>query len=216
MEKQRKAVIFDLDGTLLDTLQDLASSVNFALSQYGFAERTVPQIRSFLGNGVRNLMQLSAPEGLENQALEDLVAAFRSHYLVHCFDNTAPYPQVMELLQALRDREIAVAIVSNKVDEAVKALNLRYFQDKIAVAIGERPGVRKKPAPDTVFAALEELGCGLETAVYVGDSEVDLQTAKNAGLACISVSWGFRDETELVADGAQILVRHPLEILSYV
>lgn len=216
MNGPRRAVIFDLDGTLLDTLQDLACSVNYALEQFGLRQRSVAEIRRFLGNGVRNLMGLSVPAGLSADQFERVLETFRAHYLLHCYDHTAPYPGVESVLQALKQRGYALAIVSNKVDEAVKALNQRYFQGLIPVAIGEKEGILKKPAPDTVLTALQELGCTNGAAVYVGDSEVDLQTARNCAMACITATWGFRDEAELVAAGASMLARKPVEILQYV
>lgn len=211
-----KAVIFDLDGTLLDTLEDLWASTNAALTQYGFPARTLEEVRAFVGNGVKNLMlrALEISEPQECPQFEKILAAFKAHYAVHSNDRTRAYPGVPELLSQLKRAGIGMAIVSNKLDAAVRQLNQIYFSEYIAVAIGENEaaGIRKKPAPDTVFAALKQLGARAEEAVYVGDSEVDIATAKNAGLPCISVTWGFRDEACLAAHGAKKLYHTPEEV----
>ncbi len=212
-----RAVIFDLDGTLLDTLQDLHSSANFALERYGYPRRTLDEVRRFVGNGVKKLMLRSldvrSPE--ECPDFDGIMDAFRAHYGEHGNDATRPYPGVMELLGRLRGDGMSMAIVSNKPDAAVKRLNDIYFKEYISVAIGEdeAAGVRKKPAPDTVYAALRALGgCPVGNAVYVGDSEVDVETAQNAGLPCISATWGFRGRDWLVSHGAGILCGSPEEV----
>ena len=197
--------IFDLDGTLLDTLQDLADSTNYALSLHHLPPRTVEEVRQFVGNGVGLLIHRAVPEGtaeeLEGQVLRD----FRAHYLLNMENRTAPYPGVLDLLDALRAAGVRTAVVSNKFDGAVKGLCQNYFGQRVEAAIGESQGVARKPAPDTVFRALAELGQAPEGAVYVGDSDVDILTAKNAGLPCISVSWGFRSRAFLEANGARII-----------
>ena len=197
--------IFDLDGTLLDTLQDLADSTNYALSLHHLPPRTVEEVRQFVGNGVGLLIHRAVPEGtaeeLEGQVLRD----FRAHYLLNMENRTAPYPGVLDLLDALRAAGVRTAVVSNKFDGAVKGLCQNYFGQRVAAAIGESQGVARKPAPDTVFRALAELGQAPEGAVYVGDSDVDILTAKNAGLPCIAVSWGFRSRAFLEANGARII-----------
>lgn len=211
-----KAVIFDLDGTLLDTLEDLWDSTNAALAQYGYPARTIEEVRAFVGNGVKNLMlrALGIKEPGECPQFEEVFAAFKAHYAVHSNDCTKAYSGVKELLQKLREAGIAMAIVSNKLDAAVKQLNEIYFAQDISVAIGENEaaGIRKKPAPDTVLAALDELGVSAGEAVYVGDSEVDIATAKNSGLPCISVTWGFRDRECLVSNGAECFCDTPEEV----
>ncbi|WP_297210850.1 HAD family hydrolase [uncultured Flavonifractor sp.] len=197
--------IFDLDGTLLDTLQDLADSVNYALALHQLPPRTVEEVRRFVGNGVGLLIRRSVPEGtaaeLEARVLQD----FRAHYLINMEHKTAPYPGVPELLDRLRAAGVRTAVVSNKFDGAVKGLCQAYFGDRVEVAIGESQGVARKPAPDTVFRALDELGVPSEGAVYIGDSDVDIQTAQNADLPCISVSWGFRDGAFLTEHGAAVI-----------
>lgn len=205
-------VIFDLDGTLLDTLEDLKTSVNYALAACGMPLRTLNEIRQFVGNGVRNLMIRAVPGGEEDPALERAFEIFKQHYGAHCDDATKAYDGIPELLQALKDAGYALAIVSNKIDPAVKDLNSRYFP-QVDVAIGDQEGLARKPEPDSVFLALRRLGRKKEEAVYVGDSDVDLMTARNAGLPCISVLWGFRDRGFLTEHGAKIFVEEPMEIL---
>ena len=211
-----KAVIFDLDGTLLNTLQDLCNSTNAALTQFGYPTRTLDEVRSFVGNGVKLLilraLGIEKPEDCPD--FDKVFDAFRAHYAVHSNDCTCAYPGIMELLAKMKEAGAPMAIVSNKLDPAVKQLNEIYFKDFISVAIGENEaaGVKKKPAPDTVYAALRELGVSAEDAVYVGDSEVDIATAKNAGIPCISVTWGFRDRAWLLAHGAEIFCDTPEDV----
>ena len=215
LSKQFETFVFDLDGTLLDTLTDLASSCNRALREFGMPERTVEEVRQFLGNGVRRLMGNAVPQGETNPVFEDVLKTFRDDYFAHQFDTTRPYPDIVELLGELRQREIRVAVVSNKFNAATCALCRQFFAALVDVAIGEREGIRKKPAPDTVYEALRQLGAKRETAVYVGDSDVDIQTAKNAGIPCINVLWGFRNRDFLIAHGATTLVETPMELLDF-
>jgi len=212
MRQKIDTVIFDMDGTVLDTLQDLADAVNFALRAFKMPERTIDEVRSFVGNGVRRLLELSVPQGFENPQFEEVFAKFREYYGVHCNDKTKAYDGILPLLRELEQKGYALAIVSNKLDSAVKELNEIYFEGIVKVAIGEVEGIAKKPAPDMVEKALRELGKTKETAVYVGDSDVDLMTAKNAGLPCISVLWGFREEGFLKEQGAQYFAKVPAEI----
>ena len=213
---KKNTVIVDLDGTLLDTLQDLADATNYALREQGMPERTIDEVRQFVGNGVRLLMIRAIPGGEENPLFEETFALFKSYYGEHCNDHTRPYEGIMELLATLREKGYAVAIVSNKIDFAVKELSKLYFQGIVPVAIGEKEGIRRKPAPDTVFEALKELGRTKEEAVYVGDSDVDIETAQNAGMPCVSVLWGFRDKAFLKAHGASHYAEKAEEILKYV
>ena len=215
LSKQFETFVFDLDGTLLDTLTDLANSCNRALREFGMPERTVEEVRQFLGNGVRRLMGNAVPQGETNPVFEDVLKAFRNDYFAHQFDTTRPYPGIVELLGELRQREIRVAVVSNKFNAATCALCRQFFAGLVDVAIGEREGIRKKPAPDTVYEALRQLGAKRETAVYLGDSDVDIQTAKNAGIPCINVLWGFRNRDFLIAHGATTLVETPMELLDF-
>ena len=207
--------IFDLDGTLLDTLGDLAASVNYAMRMLGMPEHSVDEVRLFVGNGVRRLMERAVPGGAAHPAFEAAFATFRRHYMEHSLDTTRPYEGIPELLQDLKRRGRHTAVVSNKFDAATKELCRHFFPDTIDVAVGEHEaeGIRKKPAPDTVLQALSQLGVGQEGAVYVGDSDVDIQTARNSGLPCISVLWGFRDREFLLAHGAETFVSQPSELL---
>ena len=187
-------IVFDLDGTLLDTLADLANSVNYALRTHQLKERTLSEVRQFLGNGIRYLMEHAVDGAVTGEAFEKVFAAFRTHYVEHCLDTTQPYPGIMPLLEELKRHNIKMAIVSNKLHPAVQELAQRFFKGYITSAVGESATVRRKPNPDAVLAALHELGSSTEQAIYVGDSEVDLATANNAGLPCALVTWGFRDE----------------------
>jgi len=206
------AVVFDLDGTLLDTLDDLFGSVNAALAAHSLPLRTKEEVRAFVGNGVAKLIERCLPGGIDHPQFSSVLSAFKSHYAAHCELHTAPYPGVIELLEKLQAEQIPTAVVSNKFDAAVKQLCAHYFGSLIPIAIGEKEGVRKKPAPDTVLEALREMGVAPCHAIYVGDSEVDIQTAKNAGLPCISVDWGFKDRAFLCQNGADKIVSDPASL----
>lgn len=207
--------IFDLDGTLLSTLADLAASCNYALTSNCMPERTIDEVRRFVGNGVKKLMERAVPGGLDNPAFDKTYADFRQHYMQHNLDTTCPYDGVMELLHELKRRGKKVAVVSNKFYAATQELCRHFFGDELVpVAIGEREDIRKKPAPDTVIEAMKQLGVTAEGAVYIGDSDVDIETACNSGMPCISVLWGFRDKDFLLAHGATTLVERPEQILA--
>jgi phosphoglycolate phosphatase len=204
--------IFDLDGTLLNTINDLAASCNYALRSCGMPGRTVDEVRRFVGNGVRLLMVRAIPGGDSNPRFDEAYAIFRQHYLHHSLDTTKPYDGIEELIAELNAAGKHVAVVSNKFYAATQALVRHFFGDTIKVAIGERENIRKKPAPDTVLEALRQLDMPAETAVYIGDSDVDIDTASNCGMPCISVLWGFRDRQFLIDHGATTLVSEPREI----
>lgn len=204
--------IFDLDGTLLNTINDLAASCNYALRSCGMPERTVDEVRRFVGNGVRLLMVRAIPGGDSNPRFDEAYAIFRQHYLHHSLDTTKPYDGIEELIAELNAAGKHVAVVSNKFYAATQALVRHFFGDTIKVAIGEREDIRKKPAPDTVLEALRQLDMPAEAAVYIGDSDVDIDTARNCGMPCISVLWGFRDRQFLIDHGATTLVSEPGEI----
>lgn len=204
--------IFDLDGTLLDTLSDLAASCNHALRTNGLPERSTEEVRQFVGNGVRKLMERAIPDGDANPAFDKTYQDFRAHYMEHSLDTTRPYPGILPMLRRLRDEGRRVAVVSNKFYAATRELCRHFFGDCVEVAIGERENIRKKPAPDTVLEALRQLGVSGEGAVYIGDSDVDILTARACGMPCISVLWGFRDRDFLLAHGATTLVGSPEEI----
>ena len=209
-----KVYIFDLDGTLLDTLTDLAASTNYALREHGMPEHSVDEVRRFVGNGVRKLMERAVPDGADNPLFDEAFATFRQHYMEHALDTTRPYDGVPEMLATLKSRGCRIAVVSNKMMAATQELCQHFFPDTVEVAIGEHEaeGIRKKPAPDTVYAALSALGVTKDHAVYVGDSDVDIATARHAGLPCISVLWGFRDRDFLLQHGATTLVTIPREL----
>lgn len=211
-----RSILFDLDGTLLDTLDDLANSVNYALRTHHLLERSHTEIRSFLGNGIRNLMLDAVGRGMSDEAFEPVFQTFRTYYVEHCLDKSKPFAGIIDLLKALQQRGITMAVVSNKLHPAVVELNERFFKDYITSAVGESATVRRKPNPDAVLAALSELGCSKDEAVYVGDSEVDLLTAQNAGMQCMLVLWGFRDEDFLRSlPGASLFAQCPADILSW-
>lgn len=205
-------VLFDLDGTLLNTLEDLADSMNAVLRQSGYPERSLAEIRNFVGNGIKKLVKRSAPEDTKAEEIVRMYETFLPYYKEHCADKTKPYEGIQELLAKLRDNGIKLAVVSNKADAAVKELCEQYFPDFFKEAVGERAGIARKPAPDTIYEVLRNLNIEKEKAVYIGDSEVDVQTANNAGLDCIAVSWGFRDEPVLKAAGAETIVSAPEEV----
>lgn len=208
-----QAVIFDLDGTLLNTLEDLTDSVNAALKQYGHPCRTIDQVRADVGNGIRSLMIRSVESGEAHPDFEAVFQAFRECYASNSQNKTKPYPGIRKLLSELKEDGMQLAVVSNKADFAVKALNAHYFGDLHMTAIGEREGIARKPKPDAVFEALRALSVQPECAIYVGDSEVDVETARNAGMPCISVLWGFRSKETLQAHGAQLFAETADEAL---
>lgn len=199
----KKTLIFDLDGTLLNTIQDLRNSVNFALKTSGYREKSLEEVKKSVGNGLKMLIRRVLPPDAEKETVDAVLAAMKAHYRQHCHDETKPYPGVLELLKQLYAEGYRMAIVSNKADAITKELQRVFFADTIDVAIGEAEQVRRKPAPDMVFAAIHQLGSDPEDAIYIGDSEVDIQTAENAGLPCLCVGWGFRSEAELQAAGAE-------------
>ncbi len=208
-----KTYLFDMDGTLLDTLADLAAAVNHTLAQYGYPQRTVEQVRKGLGNGAVKLMAAMLPQGEETPGFADIMRDYRAWYQEHSCVATAPYPGIPELLAALRQRGCRVGIVSNKPDATVQRLAEQFFPG--VPAFGESPACPRKPAPDMVYRALEELGAGREDAVYVGDSEVDVATARNAGLPLIGVSWGFRGRQALEDCGAAQIADTAAEVAEF-
>lgn len=205
--------IFDLDGTLLSTLEDLKNSCNFALSSFGLPERTLEEVRQFVGNGVELLMKRAVPNNTDNELFTKVFKTFKEHYLIHNLDTTKPYDGVLEMLDGLNRAGKNIAVVSNKFYEATVELCHHFFGDRVRVAIGERADIRKKPAPDTVDEAFKLLGVSRENAVYIGDSDVDLATARNSNLPCISVLWGFRDKDFLIEHGGNTFVIEPSQIL---
>ena len=211
-----KAVIFDLDGTLLNTLDDLAASVNFALKDCGYPERTIEEVRAFIGNGVIKLMQRATPDGISQEEFDRCFESFRTHYLKHMFDTTKPYDGILPLLDTLKVAGIKTAVVSNKLHSGVVGLCKDFFGDRLTCAFGVLDESERKPAPANVFKAIKEMQVEAADCVYVGDSEVDVQTANNAGLDCIAVTWGYRDPDVLKMNSPKYMIEKPEEILPIV
>lgn len=216
--KNIQAAIFDLDGTLLNTLDDLSDSCNATLKNLGYPERTRDEVRTFVGNGIRRLMENALPGGSHNPDFEKAILKMKENYAKNSLNKTKPYPGIMEMLSDLKNKNIKIGIVSNKPDSDVKKLASVFFADFIepSAAVGEKEaeGVRRKPAPDSVFEVLKNLSVKTENAFYVGDSDVDIATARNANIPCVSVSWGFRSFDFLKEHGAKITISNPQEILS--
>ena len=214
MKLTKRYAIFDLDGTLLDTLDDLTDSMNYMLGKHNFPLRTRDEVRNFVGNGVRKLVERAVPP--EYKADEEFIDKFYDdfslYYNSHSDIKTSPYPGTLDMLDKLIHSDFDIAIVSNKIDSAVKSLSAKFFGERIKSAIGEKPSVRHKPEPDMVFMAMEEMGADKENSIYIGDSEVDIQTAKNAGIPCISVLWGFKDRKFLEDSGATVIVESMEEL----
>ena len=207
-----KTVIFDLDGTLLNTLLDLKESTNYALRQFGYPERTLEEIRYFVGNGVRKLIERAVPENCEN--VEECLDVFKKHYEKNMYNNTVSYNCIETMLKTLKSEGIKLGVVSNKFDLAVKELCKKYYDGLVDIAIGQGGDVLPKPSPFGVYKAMKELGADKASTIYVGDSEVDVQTAQNANIPCIGVTWGFRGRAYL--DGADYIIDDPCEIINIV
>ena len=209
-------IVFDCDGTLLDTLTDLRNAVNYVLRAHDLPERSVPEVKAALGNGVAHLMRQSLPDSISEAEFNTYLDEFKAYYGEHLQDYTAPYPGMLDVLDTLRAKGYKLAIVSNKIQEGITPLNKEYFGDRLPVAIGERPGLQRKPAPDMVLQALKELNSTPDESIYVGDSEVDVATAENSGLLCIGVTWGFREESLHQELGVTHIARKAEDILGIV
>ena len=209
-------IVFDCDGTLLDTLTDLRNAVNYVLRAHDLPERSVPEVKAALGNGVAHLMRQSLPDSISEAEFNTYLDEFKAYYGEHLQDYTAPYPGMLDVLDTLRAKGYKLAIVSNKIQEGITPLNKEYFGDRLPVAIGERPGLQRKPAPDMVLQALKELGSTQDESIYIGDSEVDVATAKNSGLLCIGVTWGFRDEQLHKDLGVKYIARKAEDIITII
>lgn len=215
-EMKYQVIIFDMDGTLLNTLDDLYDATTYVLLKFGYPLRTREEVRSFVGNGVHRLVDFVIPDGQNNPHRDEIFADFKQYYDIHGQEKTQPYPGIPDLLQELKSRGYQLGVVSNKYDAAVRTLSEVYFPGIFATVVGEREGVRRKPAPDSLFTVLNELGVDASKVLYVGDSEVDIRTAENAGVACISVAWGFRDRDLLEREGAKQVIDEPSELLRFV
>jgi len=211
--KDKKAYIFDLDGTLLDTLDDLVDSVNYTLTMYGMPARTKEEIRSFVGNGMLMLIRRSVPQNLPDIMVKKIMNDYKEHYGTHNMIKTKPYKGIPEALDILKKRGIKLAVISNKADVHTKYLCEHFFFGVFDLVYGERAGIAKKPAPDSLLAVIDELGLKKEDCVYVGDSEVDVETSANAGVDCLSVSWGFRDISQLSSCGARHIITDTSEMI---
>jgi len=212
--KRINTVIFDLDGTLLDTLQDLAFSTNYALRTYKMPEHSITEIRHFVGNGVHKLIERAVPIGINLDIQESVFDTFRKHYLEHSLDNTTPYPGILSLLENLKRLGYKIAVVSNKLQPAVSSLTIHFFSSLIDVAIGESEDIPRKPSPAMVYEAIRQLEVTKEECIYVGDSDVDILTASNVGVPCVSVLWGFRNREFLEQHGASLFIENPGQLLS--
>ena len=210
-----KLIIFDMDGTILNTIQDLADGVNYGLRACSLPERTLEEVTHIVGNGIQRTIELCAPAGTDSAILTEIHKNFTSYYRLHNTDHTHAYEQIPELLLELRNRGYLLAVVSNKADYAVKELCDRYFYGLFDAAYGSLPQYARKPAPDLVWKAIDSLGLQKDDVLYIGDSEVDLKTAHNAQIPCISVSWGFRSAEELKKAGAKIILSQPFDLFSY-
>lgn len=207
-----KLAIFDMDGTILNTIDDLAASLNYVLEKSGFPARTMDEVISFIGDGLRKLIERGVPEGTDSETVDKVLADFKEYYAVHCADKTAPYDGIIGLLENLRRNGCLTAVVSNKADDAVQELCRKYFDGLFDYAVGERSGILRKPAPDSVNEVLEKLNVSRGNAVYIGDSDVDIKTAENAGMDSIIVEWGFRERDFLLKKGAKTIVSAAKEI----
>ena len=207
-----KAVIFDLDGTLLNTLEDLKEATNFALCKFGYPERTLNEVRCFVGNGVKKLIERAVPENCKN--IDECLEIFKKNYSENMCNHTKPYDGILKILEELHKDGVKIGVVSNKFDSAVKDLCKKYFGDLIDCAIGQNDDVPKKPAPNGVLKAMKELGADKNSTIYAGDSDVDVQTAKNAQLPCIGVTWGFRTIEYL--KGADFIANQPEDIIKII
>lgn len=210
--KEYRLVIFDMDGTILYTLDDIADGVNASLRKHGLPEKEKDDIRRHIGNGIRHEIESSVPEGTSEEVIDAVYEDFHEWYEIHCNDRTRPYDGIVPLMEKLKEKGILCAVVSNKADYAVKKLDEIYFSGLISAGVGESEKIARKPAPDEVDEVLRLLDVKREDAVYVGDSEVDIETGKNAGMDCIAVTWGYRDEAWLKQCGGEVIVHSPDEL----
>ena len=208
-----QTVIFDLDGTLLYSLEDLKDSVNFVMKKHGFREYTIDEVREAIGNGVRLLMERILPKDIDKNLFEECLSEFKENYSKNMYNKTKPYDGVLDMLKGLREEGYKIAVLSNKFDSAVKELSNKYFGELVDLAVGQKEGVKEKPSPLGIQEIAKELDTDVETCIMVGDSEVDIQTANNAGIDCISVTWGYKNIDFLYDNGATKLVYAPKDIL---
>ncbi len=211
-----RLAVFDMDGTILNTLTDLKNALNHALRESGMPERTLDEVRCFVGNGIRLLIERGVPANTPVEKIDRVFDCFNRYYALHCADTTAVYDGINEAIAALRQKGVLTAVVSNKSDYAVQELCPRYFDGLFDYAVGVKEDIPKKPAPDMVEQVMRKLGVSRRDTVYIGDSNVDLQTAANTGIDCLSVDWGFRTREELVAAGASVILSNPTQLIPYI
>lgn len=211
-----QVAIFDMDGTILDTIEDLADTMNYCLRKFHMPERTLAEIRSFVGNGIRKLIERAVPSGTDEDVVEEIHHCFHEYYKDHCAIKTKPYDGICEVISSLKSKGIKTAVVSNKADFAVKLLCEDYFKGLFDYSVGDKEGQRRKPYPDGVNSVMEYFGVTPSETVYIGDSEVDYQTAKNAGVDVIMVGWGFREEAYLYSIGVTKVIHKPEELMSMI
>lgn len=212
--KKITTIIWDLDGTLLNTLEDLTDSVNYMLSIHNYPQRSIEEIRSFVGNGLAKLTERALPDTVTPEEYNTCLSEFKAYYKMHMQDKTGPYEGILDVLKTLQTKGYHMAVVSNKADAAVKELIPIYFGDLLPVAIGDMEGREKKPAPDSVYEAMKQLGVTKEECIYIGDSDVDVNTAKNSGIPGIAVLWGFRTKEQLEAVGATMFAETPEDLIA--
>lgn len=215
LDKNYKLAIFDMDGTILNTLEDLADSANYTLKTYGMPQRTIEEIRKFVGNGIRRLLEQAVPNEISKELLEEMTVTFSSYYKEHCSNKTCAYEGIIEVLKEIRNKGIITAVVSNKADFGVQILCEEYFTGLFDFSVGEKQGIRRKPYPDSVLSVIDKFKISKNDVVYIGDSEVDLKTAVNAGIDVIMVGWGFRDEEYLKKCGAPFVINKPIDIMNF-
>lgn len=213
---QADTIIFDLDGTLLDTIEDIATAINVALDSFGYSKHTTEEIKSYVGNGIKTAIKKAIPQETNEETINNIIKIFKQYYQENMYVKTCPYTGVIEMLSDLKKRGYKIGVVSNKYDDAVKQLCQYYFQDYIQSSIGEGYGIERKPNPKGILKSIKELNSNIEKVIYIGDSEVDIATAKNAQIPCISVLWGFKDRTFLEQAGGKIFANTPEEIIKII
>lgn len=206
-------IIFDLDGTLLNTLEDLTNAVNYVLNKHNFPIRTIDEIQSFVGNGIRKLIERALPHKINDMEFEIAFNEFQNYYGIHCQDATHPYENVIDLLKILRQKKYNIAIISNKSDDKVQVLKDTFFKNLVDIAVGTKDFAKTKPNPESTLSIISFFKSNKENCLFVGDSDVDILTAQNAGIRCISVSWGFKSKDDLIKSGATTIIDNPLQLL---
>lgn len=207
----KKAILFDMDGTLIDTLDDLGAALNYTLGRLGFPLKTRNDVQNYVGNGIATLVELALPKDKKGKK-EEATKIFKAYYKEHLADKTTPYDGIVELIKTLKQKNYRLAVISNKIQNALDELVNHFFGDNFEFVIGLRADINKKPAPDSVFLALKTMNIDINDALYVGDSDVDLLTARNAKIDCVSCSWGFKTREQLLSYGASLIIDNPAEL----